>query len=42
MDEQLKELYKANGNLHWFIDLYNKYRTQTDKPDFVDFMSWLS
>lgn len=39
--ETAKDLYIRNGNLNWFIALYDEYRKLTDKPTFVDFMAWL-
>lgn len=40
--EQVKKLLIANGGLASLIELYNLYRKETDKPDFADFMSWLT
>lgn len=39
MTPEQKQLYIANGNLHWFIELYDDYRKTTDKPDFANFMN---
>lgn len=41
-DEQIKQAFISNGHLSWLMSLYKQYSKTTDKPEFADFMAWLS